>query len=97
VCPIADKKTQNGYAVNLRIIRIPRFLKALTKFIIEGRGKFLSEEKILARFEICKICPHFTGRGCKKCGCNCNNRKTYFNKLAMPTEECPEQRWKREI
>lgn len=93
VCPIAEDQ------MTVREMRIPRFLKALTKFLIKGKGKFLSEEKILVRFEICKICAHFTGRGCKVCGCNCNNRQTYFNKLAMPTEECPDKppRWKCEI
>lgn len=91
ICPITETK------MTIQEMRIPRFLKALSKFLIEGKGRFLPKEKILERFEVCKLCPHFTGRHCKHCGCFCHQRRKFLNKLSMPTEECPEGRWKREL
>lgn len=76
--------------------RIIRFSASLIRFIASGRG-FLDQDAILARFEICKICANFTGSRCSLCGCNCGNKKKFMNKLALPTEQCPELRWLSEL
>lgn len=72
--------------------RIIRFTGSLMRFIASGK-RFLPEEEILRRFDICKICANFTGSRCMVCGCNCGDRKKFMNKLAYPTENCPEGRW----
>jgi hypothetical protein len=77
--------------------KIVRFTAALAKFIIKGKGKFLSESKMQVRLEICKICANFTGNYCKACGCKCGNKRKFMNKLVYPTEDCPEGRWSSEL
>jgi hypothetical protein len=76
--------------------QIARFLNALWRFIGSGLD-FLPRERILARFELCKSCVHFNGKWCRKCGCNCGGNRSYFNKLALPTEQCPVNRWPSEV
>jgi len=78
--------------------KIIRFTASLIKFIASGRG-FLSQEQILTRLTICKICANFTGSRCSLCGCNCGNRKKFMNKLSYPTEQCPDNppRWPSEL
>lgn len=56
-------------------------------------GELVDKETLEKRFEICKTCPYFNGRGCDLCGCCANKRKTLFNKLAYPTQSCPDGRW----
>lgn len=78
-------------------LRLARFLIAMSKFLIKGGGKYLPEEKIKERLVICQACDQFTGRSCKDCGCTCNNKKIFLNKLALPTESCPRSKWQNEI
>jgi hypothetical protein len=105
-CPICKVKTitdrpelirKCGVTKISKATKIIKFTIALTKFIAKGYGKFLPENQILNRFEICKQCANFTGSSCKICGCNCGNRKKFLNKLAFPTEECPEKHWLKTI
>ena len=34
---------------------------------------------------------------CNICGCNLNNKKEFFNKLAWADQECPAGKWPKEI
>ena len=76
--------------------QVARFVKALFRFVGNG-AEYLPKEKIEWRFAICKECTYFNGKWCRKCGCNCGNNQTFFNKLAMPTERCPVNRWPSEV
>jgi hypothetical protein len=76
-----------------RARKIASFLSALWQFVHQDGGEFLAKEKIEARFEICKSCPHFTGRKCMICGCGTVGRNNLFNKLAYPSQQCPDNRW----
>lgn len=76
-------------------LRLATFLVALARLIRRKGGRLLSKEKIEARLEICKPCNHFTGDGCVLCGCCVSGDKKYLNKIAFPTERCPDTppRW----
>jgi len=74
-------------------IQIWSFMAAMRDLYVKAGGQLLSMEEIEKRFTICQTCEHFTGRGCKLCGCCSNQRRTLFNKLAYPTEDCPDGRW----
>jgi len=51
--------------------------------------RLLPREEFEKRLKICEVCEHFTGKGCKQCGCCINQKHTLFNKVAFPTEKCP--------
>lgn len=59
-------------------------------------------EQISNLFSICEQCPLFMristdiGR-CKSCGCWLKRKGETFNKLAWPTEGCPEGHWEAEV
>lgn len=91
--PKKIRKNTMPHKVNLR--RIARFLKAITRFVVKGKGKFLSEKEILERFEICKTCEYFMCDACEICGCCVNRQTKFLNKLAFPTEQCPKGKWLR--
>ena len=68
-------------------MRIIRFLKAITIYIMFGRRTHIDE--YINRLSICKDCEHFDNVkwSCKKCGC-------YLDKKAkMNTESCPDGKW----
>lgn len=71
------------------------YLASLTELYRKAGGKLLPLEKVQARFDICKNCNFFNGRGCDLCGCCTGKRRTLFNKLAYPTQRCPDNppRW----
>lgn len=69
------------------------FLAAVVDLYHQHGGHTLPLEEVKKRFEVCKDCEHFTGRGCKLCGCCTNQRKTLFNKLAFPNQSCPAGKW----
>lgn len=79
--------------MDMRPLRALSFLEALRRFVIRGRGRFLDEKKITERLAICIPCDHFTGDGCDICGCCVNDKTTLFNKIALPTEKCPDNKW----
>lgn len=81
--------------VDYTFARFLRFSKAIAKLYIKARGNLLPFHYVEKRLEICRPCPWFTGKGCKQCGCNCNEKDSYFNKIAYPTERCPDDppRW----
>lgn len=72
------------------------FLSTVLDLYVKTGGKLVSKEVLAERYEHCKTCEHFTGRGCKLCGCCASGRKTLFNKLAYPGETCPDNppKWK---
>jgi hypothetical protein len=69
------------------------FSAAIVDLYHRTGGKLLPLEKVEARFDICKECPHFDGNGCILCGCCSGKKRTLFNKLAYPTQSCPDGRW----
>ncbi len=77
-----------------KLRKIATFTVAITKFLTKGKAKFLPEEAVLNRFAICKSCEKFTGTKCLVCGCGASNRTgSLLNKLALPTEGCPDGHW----
>lgn len=68
------------------------FLDAVVRFT-RSRKEFLNKEQIEERLNICIPCEHYIGHGCKICGCCVNDKTTLFNKIALPTERCPESKW----
>lgn len=75
--------------------RLLSFSKALWRFVSKGRGQFLPPDKIQERLNVCMTCEHFTGSRCSVCGCGTTGNSSLLNKLAYPTEECPEGKWSR--
>ena len=71
-----------------------RFGIAAAKLAGHG-GKLLEPEQIEKRLKICVACPHFRETECAICGCKLNNKKKLMNKVAFPTERCPDKppRW----
>jgi len=76
------------------------FVRALWRFYSSDQG-FLPREKVEERLQICLACPHFSANAkkCRKCGCGVRGAQSIFNKLAMPTESCPDDppRWTKEV
>ncbi len=76
------------------------FTKAITRHVVGGMN-LCTEEQIQKRAEICFGCSYFRRNPdgesgvCSHlgCGCNINLRKVMLNKLAMPTEKCPVDKW----
>lgn len=63
------------------------------KFRSRTGRRLLSLDIIEQRYNICKECEHFNGVRCQLCGCCSGQQETHFNKLAFPTEECPDGKW----
>lgn len=87
-----ENKSVAQYSPALEIEQIWRFVGALTRHAVDGLRKCSSEE-IEQRFMQCQTCPAFTGQHCNDCGCTCNEKKTFLNKLAWRSESCPRNRW----
>lgn len=70
------------------------FAAAMAKHVASG-GTLCTQEQIDARLAICATCPHLIGKRCNLCGCGCTRTKTFLNKLALPTSQCPDTppRW----
>lgn len=80
------------------VLRVFRFLYAMYKWLIRSRT-LLPYDSINMRYSICVNCPAFTydtkreTSVCGICLCRINERRSMFNKLAIPTEKCPIGRW----
>jgi hypothetical protein len=70
-------------------------MQSLVNLYRKAGGRLLPLEQVKERYEICKVCEHFNGRGCDLCGCCTGKRKSLFNKLAYPMQSCPDKppRW----
>lgn len=79
------------------------FTVAFTKWVAAGRP-IRSAEHIEDLFKICEKCPtrrfmrlsQNKGR-CTKCGCWVKRAGEHRNKLAWPTEGCPEGHWAAQV
>jgi hypothetical protein len=70
------------------------YAAALARHVASGLP-MLTAEEIEGRLSICRPCSQFDGSACRLCGCNCNGKRTWRNKLALPLERCPDNtpRW----
>jgi hypothetical protein len=71
------------------------FTASIKRHVASGQP-LLQFDQIESRLEICKACPQFNPSGsCNLCGCRCNGRRIWLNKLALPLESCPDKppRW----
>lgn len=74
------------------MIRGWNFAKAMARHA--GNGfKLCEPEQIEERLLICQACPQLTNDHCAACGCACGGSVSVTNKLAIPTEKCPLQKW----
>lgn len=81
-------------------------VRAYTKWAAAGKP-LRDDEYIFQLYDICKDCPskafikHTDTSGeCDECGCHIkrvSSKEDTFNKLAWPTEECPEGHWGSDI
>lgn len=76
---------QNGMMEN--------FLEARRRWNNEGRPYRDIKEVEEIYDKHCAPCEHFTGQGCKVCGCFISRSRKHFNKLAWATEKCPVGKW----
>jgi hypothetical protein len=74
---------------NVRRYRIQTFLESVWRLWSYKRGKLLPREELNKRLDICIKCDQFDGNRCNLCGCCTNEFRSFFNKLAYPTERCP--------
>ena len=58
-------------------------------------GNRSSHELIEARLTICQDCDQFdqTAGKCGLCGCPCNGKPSFWNKLAHTDQVCPDGKW----
>lgn len=89
------KKVYNTYR------KCIHFGKSLMIHLLFGLRK-CSEEQILERHNICRICrefrpnPRIKGAGeCNICQCNITAEREFLNKLAWKSEKCPLDKWRR--
>jgi len=73
-----------------------RYTRALSRWIKAGRP-VRSEEEIERIYEMCcKPCEAYDGGKCRYCGCYVNLLMSATqNKIAMATEECPLEKWRK--
>jgi len=65
------------------------------RFLASGK-KYRTESEIHEILERhCLPCDHYNHARqlCKVCGCCAGEKVTFMNKLAIPTESCPEGKW----
>lgn len=74
------------------IQQVVTFTAALKTHLKDGLTR-CDVEQIESRLAVCQECPEFTGKQCRQCGCACNAKSTFFNKLAWRSEKCPLSRW----
>lgn len=76
-------------------VRVISYLKSLYELATKHHLNLLPFEEIVERHNVCLTCPKLEGKTCLVCGCNCNTKGSYFNKLAFPNERCPDNppRW----
>lgn len=74
--------------------KLKSFTGALFRLARSGQG-LLSEDEIEERLWTCRQCPHFRGNKCRLCGCRTKGKRSLADKLAYPTESCPDDppRW----
>ena len=61
---------------------------------VRGRPALLPPAAIQSRLDICSTCPALGRDGkCSVCGCACNGRQEWFNKLAHEASGCPVGKW----
>lgn len=90
--------------------KVPNFLTQAAHFTFSyvkwvAMGKPLRAlEYIQTLFNICENCPtkKFKRLGpdrgiCTECGCRLKRSGTKFNKLAWPTESCPDGHWHADV
>lgn len=70
------------------------FLEALKEHAADDFVK-VDQETLNARIAICESCPSLKNGRCVECGCGCNNKKEFFNKLSWRSSHCPldEPKW----
>lgn len=81
------------------LVRFVNFVHSFYTLMRIAKGQLLSKEKVMERLEICRTCDQFVNHHCQLCGCGCTaNDRSYFNKVAYPTEQCPNNppRWLQE-
>jgi hypothetical protein len=54
-----------------------------------GGGEHRTQEEIDAILQICEGCELLNTGVCTACGCNCNSKQTFLNKIYLKTEICP--------
>lgn len=52
-------------------------------------GPAATEEQIAERIAICTDCDQIQNENCGACGCKCNGRLAWRNKLAWKSSSCP--------
>lgn len=72
--------------------RALHFAEAVAKHAADGFAK-RSQDEVETLLAICRECPAFDGSHCTDCGCNCNDKGTFLNKLAWRSEHCPRGKW----
>lgn len=85
--------------MNIRMVfLLPKYIAAVLKLYskanvyVQRTGNRLASEKIIRqRLATCSECEFFTGKGCRKCSCCTDAIASHFNKLAFPTERCPNE------
>jgi hypothetical protein len=70
------------------------FGAALAQHVAAGLPK-ATEEQRHERLLICERCPTYdrASQICSDCGCNCNGRKEFLNKLNWADQACPRGHW----
>lgn len=78
--------------------KVLRFTKALYFHIGYGLPK-CTQEQINKRYSICLDCEFYDiyNSQCLQCGCNVGVKKKFLNKLAWSDQECPINKWPKEI
>jgi hypothetical protein len=85
--------------MDVRPLRAIAFLESVIRLLRRTRGKLLTIEEIKTRLDICVSCDYYHGDRCELCGCCVGSDRTFFNKIAYPTESCPHDppKWERTV
>lgn len=82
-----------------KLFQLKNYTIAYAKWVAAGKP-IREKDHIEILFQICENCPTkqflriTTNKGqCKKCGCWLHRINQHTNKLAWPTEACPDGHW----
>ena len=89
---IAEQHTDDRHETSRFPEQAWRFITALTRHAADGLRK-CSQEQVSGRLAVCRNCSAFRGDRCAECGCHCNDRRVFLNKLAWRSEACPLGKW----
>jgi hypothetical protein len=74
------------------VTKVANFAASAAKHMAAGMPR-ATDGEVAERFAICRMCEHFDGKSCRKCGCPVVRERQFISKLSWARESCPVGKW----